>query len=146
MLQAGIKVYVTAPVFNDIEASGACKVISENMLTASGKMEIRVSGASEAKLEVKAPNISAELSGASGITLTGETKDFSLDGDGASHAMCFSLMAENVNIDVSGASNAEVFASVKLEVDASGASEVLYKGAANYVGHTSGAASIKKAE
>ncbi|MBL7741971.1 MAG: DUF2807 domain-containing protein [Chitinophagaceae bacterium] len=141
-----IKVYVSAPVFNSIEASGACEVKGEGMLATPGGIDIDVSGASKADLEVKTPKITAEMSGASSITLRGETKDLFLKGGGASHAKCFELLTENADVDVSGASNADVFASVKLDAEASGASDIRYKGGASVTPNTSGAAHIKKAD
>jgi hypothetical protein len=53
----------------------------------------------------------------------------------------------NAHVKLSGASGAEVFASVKLDANASGASHVKYKGNPAEVGQSvSGAASVKKAE
>ena len=70
----------------------------------------------DVKLELKAPKIDAELSGAGSIILKGETKDFSVDGSGSTDIKCFELMAENTQVELSGAGDAQVFASVKLDV------------------------------
>jgi hypothetical protein len=141
-----IKVYVSSPVFKGLEASGACKIVSENMITSGDAVNIHLSGASDAGLELKSPKVSVELNGASTMTLKGETKDLSAGASGASHIKGFDLLAENADVDVSGASNAEVFASVKLNAKASGASDVRYKGNAAVTRDESGASSVKKAE
>ena len=47
---------------------------------------------------------------------------------------------------MSGACDAEVFASVKLDVKASGASDVKYKGNAAVSQHVSGAGNVKKVQ
>lgn len=141
-----IKVYVSAPAFKNLEASGACKIVSENMLTSAGGIDIQVSGASGASLELKTPKVSVDLSGASDITLKGETKDISIEGGGASHAKCFELLSENAEVDLSGASSAEVVASVKIIAKASGASHVKYKGNASISQDVSGAGSVKKVD
>lgn len=141
-----IKVHVSAPLFRELEASGACHITSENTLSAPDAINVHVSGASDAKLDMKAPKVSADMSGASDITLRGETRELSIEGSGASHARCFDLMTENADIDISGASSADVFASVKLEADASGASHIKYKGNPTVNSKTSGAGSIKKAD
>jgi len=139
-----IKVYVSAPAFKRLDASGASGITAENVLTGDA-FDIDVSGASHATIELNAPKVVAELGGASHITLKGKTKDFNLEADGASHAKCFELLTENTEVDISGASSAEVFASVDLRADASGASHIRYKGdAKNYVGNASGAGSINK--
>jgi hypothetical protein len=139
-----IKVFVTAPAFRVIGVSGASTITSENKLVSAESMDIDLSGASEAKVDVKAPRINAEVTGASTITLSGETKDLNVVGSGASGAKCFDLMTENTTVDISGASSAEVFASVKLDAQASGASGVTYKGNPAITKDINGASSIKK--
>lgn len=141
-----IKIYVSGPSFKHFEASGACNFYSENKITATEAITIELSGASDIKMELKAPKIDAELSGAGTITLKGETKDFSVDGSGSTDVKCFDLMTENTRIEMSGAGDAEVFASVKLDVHVSGAADVRYKGNATVSQDVSGAGSVKKVE
>lgn len=141
-----MKIYVSAPLFEKLEASGASNITGEKKISSDSKLIVEASGASSISLDIKAPSAEVEVTGASNVTLTGETKTLSIEGQGASHAKCFELMAENVDVDVSGASNADVFASVGLKAEASGASDVRYKGAASYSGNTSGAGSVKKVE
>jgi hypothetical protein len=139
-----IKVYVSAPLFKQLEASGACKVIGENTLTAPDNIDVHVTGASNAKLELDAPKISASMSGASDVTLKGRTKDLVIKGSGASHARCFDLNSENADVDVSGASSTELSASVRLDADASGASHIRYRGNAALSKNESGAGKVEK--
>ena len=73
-----IKVYVSSPVFTKLGASGACDIIGENKITSTEPMYIDLSGASDVKLELKAPKVETESSGAGSISLKGETKDFSV--------------------------------------------------------------------
>ncbi len=141
-----ISVYVSAPAFQHLEASGACEIHGENIISSDKTITLQVTGASGAELHLKSPAISAEMTGASKLRLSGQTKDLSIDGTGASHARCFDLLSENATVDLSGASDAEVFASVKLDVDASGASGIKYKGEPVVSQRLSGAASVRKAE
>jgi hypothetical protein len=136
-----VKIYLSSPVFKHLKASGACSLIGDNELSSNGQLDIDLSGASDASLDIKMPKITAGLSGASEVTLKGETKDFSIEGSGASHAKCFELLSENVEVDVSGASSADVFASVKINPSASGASNVQYKGKAEIGSKNEGGAS-----
>lgn len=140
-----IKVYVSAPAFKYLDASGASKIIGENELTGDA-IDIDVTGASHADLELKTPKVSASMSGASSVSLVGQTKDLLIKGSGASDANCFELLSENAEVDLSGASNAEVFASVRITAEASGASDVRYKGSAVVNQSTSGAGSVKKVQ
>src|SRR5688572_24538822 len=141
-----ITVYVAAPHFKGLSVSGASWIRGENKLISNETFDLGASGASEIKLEVKAPRINAETSGASGVILAGETKDLNLEGSGASHFKCMDLLTENTTVGISGASSADVFASVKLDVEASGASGVKYRGAAAVTQDVSGASNVRKVD
>ena len=141
-----IKVYVSATYFKRFNISGASNIYSENKLVSSETLDIDMSGASEIKLDVKAPRINADITGASSVMISGETKDFNVEGSGASDIKSFDLMTENTTLDISGACSAEVFASVKLDVQASGASGIKYKGNAAVNQDVSGASSVKKVD
>ena len=140
----GIRIYVSSPSYKSFEASGATEINGENKIQQADEIHLYASGASKIDLDIKAPKISSEISGASSLKLAGETKDFFLDANGASHAKCFDLMTENVDADLSGASSATVFASVKITGEASGASHLVYKGNATTSLNTSGAGSVRK--
>lgn len=141
-----IKVFVSGPSFKNFEASGACDIYSENQINSTDPISINLSGACNVKMELKTPRIGVDLSGAGTITLKGETKDFNVDGSGSTDVNCFGLMTENTDIEMSGAGNAEVFASVKLNVHVSGAADVKYKGNATVSQEVSGAGTVKKVE
>lgn len=142
----GIRIYVSNPVYREFEASGACNYFGENRISSTESIRIHVSGACDAAMEVKAPKVKVDLSGAGTISLRGETKDFEVDGSGSTNIKCFDLMAENTHVDISGAGSAQVFASVKLDVEVSGAADVKYKGNPAINQSVSGAGSVKKAE
>ncbi|HEV9037742.1 MAG TPA: head GIN domain-containing protein [Puia sp.] len=142
-----IKVYVTAPVYNDIEASGACDIIGQNKISNSENLSVHVSGAGDIRMELEAPRLDAEVSGSGSIFLKGQTKDVSIDLTGAGDAHCYDLQAENTKVAVTGAGSAEVYASVKLDAEVSGVGSVSYKGHASEVNQqVSGAGSVRKAD
>ena len=141
-----VTVYVAAPQFRGLAASGASRIRGENKLISNETFDLGASGASELELDLKAPRVNAETSGASNITLAGETKELRLEGSGASHFKCMDLLTENTRVGISGASSADVFASVKLDVEASGASGVKYRGSASVSQDVSGASSVKKVD
>lgn len=142
----GIKVFVSAPLFKHLKASGASDIISENKITNTESIEIDLSGACNIKLELMAPEVKADLSGACNITLWGQTKNFKVEGSGSTDIKCFDLMTENTTVELSGAGYAEVFASIKLDVKVSGAADVKYKGNATVSQKISGAGSVKKVD
>ena len=106
-----IKVYVSGPSFKYFKASGACDIFSDNKITNSERIAIDISGASDVKMDLMAPQIE-----------------------------------ENTVIELSGAGNAAVFASVKLDLKISGAADVRYKGNATVSQKISGAGSVKKVD
>ena len=107
----------------EFEISGASKV-SGSITMADGKLDL--SGASQVELKGSAANISIEASGASGVKLDG-------------------LSVANANANLSGASNATVNASGRLDVDLSGASKFYYLGNPTLGDiNTSGASSISR--
>lgn len=141
-----IKVYVAGPGLNKFHASGACNIFSQNEISSSKMIDIKLSGASDVKMQVNAPRVSADLSGAGTIQLKGNTRDFKVEGSGSTDIKCFDLMTENTEVRISGAGDAEVFASVKLDVRVSGAGSVRYKGNASVNQSITGAGSVKKAD
>jgi hypothetical protein len=131
------------------------KVYTKNWLSPKNKItvkismpeisELEVSGASNVNLSaVKNENLNLNLSGASKVSVEGETQNFSIDTSGASKINAENLKAENVNIDSSGASKIDIFVTNELKVDASGASKITYAGEPkNIEKDTSGASSVK---
>jgi hypothetical protein len=142
-----IKVYVSTKVYNQIKVSGAVDIIGQSKISNPEDLALSVSGAGDIKMDVDAPRLTADVSGSGSVDLKGQTKDVDLDLTGAGHAHCYDLLAENTKVDISGAGDAEVFASVKLEATVSGAGNVNYKGNATTVNqHVSGAGSVHKAD
>lgn len=142
-----ITVYVTAPYIKKFDLSGATKLIAEGQFAVNAQLDIDLSGASQIELSAKSPIVNIEASGASTVSIGGETRTLNVDGDGASKIKAFELLSENTTVDLSGASSAEVYASVSIKAEADGASHVKYKGgAADVKQETSGAGSIKKVD
>lgn len=141
-----LKIYVTAPVYHDIDVSGACDIIGQTPITNPENIAMHISGAGDMKMEVNAPHVSAEVSGSGNIDLKGETKSADLDLTGAGHAHCFDLKSENTKVEISGAGSAQVYASVRLDAEVSGAGSVDYKGGASVDQHVSGAGSVHKVD
>lgn len=142
-----LKIYVTAPVYNRIDASGANDIIGQGKISNSEPLEIRLSGAGNIRMDIEAPRLEADVSGAGSIYLKGQTKEVSLDISGTGHAHCYDLLSESAKVDIAGTGSAEVYASVKLDAEVSGVGSVNYKGNASEVNqHVSGAGSVRKAD
>jgi hypothetical protein len=138
------KVYVTTPVLNMLSSAGAGNITSTGVLKDEKEITLSSSGAGNITVDVDVPAVDATASGAGNITLTGRTKNFVADLSGASSINSFDLLSENANVEVSGAGNANVHASVKLKASVSGAGDITYRGAAAVESSVSGAGKVKK--
>ncbi|HLK31155.1 MAG TPA: head GIN domain-containing protein [Puia sp.] len=140
-----LKIYVTAPVFRKIEVSGAGNIEGQTKITGSDDLELGMSGAGNIRMEVDVPKLSADVSGVGSMYLKGQTKDVDITISGAGSAHCYDLLAENTNVQLSGVGSAEVYASVKIDAQASGVGSIHYKGNPTNVNqHVSGVGSVEK--
>lgn len=122
-----LKLMISAAEFEELEFSGAVELRSKE--TISGKnLRLSVSGAAEVEMDLDYERLSADLSGASEIILTGKVRKVRFDASGASELSLSNLEVEEMDLDCSGACEADVFVTKTLSVDASGAAEIEYRG------------------
>ena len=141
-----MKVYVTVKDLKMIDASGAVDIQTDGRLTVS-ELKIDGSGASDAKMDLAVQKLVLDCSGASKLKFSGTAVDVSMDLSGASDVFGFDLVAENYDIEISGAGNAQINVSKKLHAEISGAGSVKYKGTPVDIDQSvSGAGSIKKVQ
>ncbi|MEZ5195017.1 MAG: head GIN domain-containing protein [Bacteroidales bacterium] len=139
-----LNIYLTFKNLEEMDISGACKLISEGKLK-FGDLEMEFSGASDIDLKFSANTVELDCSGASQIEFYGSAESVELDLSGASHFDAFDFEVNSFEVDVSGASHAKVFATKELSAEVSGAASVKYKGDPNITNFdVSGAASLKK--
>lgn len=143
--RAKVKVYVSAPEYKALDISGASKLYSNGLLAGS-KLLVEASGASKVKLEVIMQQLTADGSGASDFEFVGKVKVFAAEASGSTDINAKLLEAQDVQLDLSGASKADVVARQKLSVDASGASRVRYAGNPQISSDLSGAAKLKQVQ
>ncbi len=137
---------VRAPVFKEIETSGACNV--EAPALQASHLKLDMSGASEARIgQITAQKVEVDVSGATSVILSGTTNVLDIDASGASDVKCFGLAAQDVSVDISGAGDAEVNVSRNLKVEISGGASVKYQGSPVTIHkQISGAGSVSPAE
>jgi hypothetical protein len=138
-----VKLLVTYKKLERIEQSGASKISTANTIK-SEKLEIKGSGAIEGNLAVEVSVLSLDFSGASEITLTGSADAFNLQLSGASELKAAGLIAKKVEVNISGASDVQLYASEAISGEVSGASDLKVKGSpSERMINTSGSASYK---
>lgn len=136
-------VYVSAPYVEKIIANGASDVHIQGILKVE-KLTMQLSGASDFFGSVKVEDLSIQQSGSSDVTITGEVKSMKVVLSGASDLNGFQCQADYLNANVSGASNLQITVNEELDVSASGASDVRFKGKGILKKQSSsGASSIK---
>ncbi|MEI7499988.1 MAG: head GIN domain-containing protein [Bacteroidota bacterium] len=141
-----MKVYVTVKDLKQIDVSGAVDIQTEGRITVP-ELSIESSGASDSKLDLAVQKLRLGSSGASKMKFSGTAVDVIMNLSGASDIFGFDLVAENYEIDISGAGNAQINVSKKLRAEISGAGNVKYKGSpADIDQSVSGAGSIKKVQ
>lgn len=127
-MNRSIKVKVSSDSIRSIKANGACEIKTESQLiTPDFKLEL--TGASQANMDINVTGTcELDLTGASQANLTGNCENLKVDGTGACQIEADELIAKKANVKVTGASHAVVYATEKLDANASGASEIECKG------------------
>jgi hypothetical protein len=140
-----LRVYVSVKNLEFIKASGATDINIEGGLKANN-LKLNLSGASDLEgLLTISGELTASLSGASDITITGAAEKVTIDASGASDIKAYDFTATTCNVEASGASSVRITADKEMSVRLSGASSVSYKGNASIKDiKTSGASSISR--
>lgn len=124
---ATLKAYVTTKYLSEFDASGASSITLQDELI-TDDCSIELSGASFYRGDVSVSQLSMDVSGASFVDIAGKATDCYIDVSGASSIKDYSLNVDFLNVDLSGASNAYLTVHKELDVEASGASSVFFKG------------------
>jgi len=128
LMNRTLKVSVSSDSLRSVVAKGSCKVLTDKQLE-NREFSLVLLGASEADLDMNVSGLfSLEANGASKIDVKGICQNFKINGLGASEIEATELKSKNVDVRVSGATHADVFASESLNADAHGASEIDCKG------------------
>jgi hypothetical protein len=122
-----LKAYISVKNLDKLSVSGACDVFMEDGISADD-LEIRFSGASDLKGKIFAKNLSIDLSGASDITLSGNAASVKVESSGASDFKGFDLVTNFCDAKATGASSVSITVNKELNANASGASNVRFKG------------------
>lgn len=122
-----LKVYVSFKNIDKLTATGASDVVVNGTMKAN-ELALSMGGASDFKGTVEANVLDVNLSGASDAVVQGKVTLLKVDANGASDFKGYDLMADNCNVEASGASDIKVTVNKELNARASGASGVHYKG------------------
>lgn len=135
---------IKTPELDEVEANGASKVylsaIKERVL------KLDANGASSIEGDIEVDDLSIDLNGSARASLKGKATKANIEVSGAASLKASELKINSCTIEGSGAANAHITIIDFLDADASGASNIKYKGGNSVKKNTSGAASIKLVE
>lgn len=118
---------ITKNPISSVAVSGASHMTFVNTLEAD-VVYFKLTGASTIDGSIASNLLDAELEGASNLTLKGMTNQLNGRLSGASLLNNFDLNVNDVDLNLSGASNTSITAKNKIDLKASGASVLRYKG------------------
>lgn len=140
-----MNVYLTFKDVNAIRASGGCEIQSNGKLNFTS-LSTELSGGCELKMDMQVSDLTCKLTGGCEAVLSGSAKDLTIALTGGSELDASSLKAINCSVEATGACEAHVYAQGKLDISASGASEVTYSGNPTAIAKSStGASQIRAA-
>jgi len=121
------KVFVEAKSINRISASGGSNVIGKNVLE-SRDLELKSSGGSNIKIEVKTKNLEVYVSGGADIILSGFTDQLQANSSGGSDLRALELIAKKARLEASGGADIKVHVEDEIDARASGGADIAYRG------------------
>jgi hypothetical protein len=108
------------------------------------QLHVNLSGGSVCQLKAGYADVDINLSGASKLRMEGLGDEFTADISGASELTAFEYPVRLASVKVTGASRGKVTVTDELDVIASGASHLLYRGSPSLSSDVSGASSIRQ--
>lgn len=110
---------------NEIDASGASKLVTENVLKTES-LVLDASGASQVELEIEVETLYSDLSGAANVKMSGKADEHKLQVSGAANLKAYELKTETTKAEVSGAAMAYVYAIDRLVGNVEGVAQLKY--------------------
>jgi hypothetical protein len=138
-----MEIDIEMPTIKEIDFSGATTSYIQGFDNLD-ELAIDLSGSSNATLSASARFYEIDLSGASELELKGSGKEMEVDLSGASKLNAFDALVEKATLDVSGASTSRVNVSETLNIRASGASKIRYRGNPHVSSNLSGSSNVEK--
>jgi len=122
-----LKAYVSFAALNNLRASGGSDVYIEGGIKVD-QLEIGLSGGSDMKGKVDIRNLSINQSGGSDVNISGNVGMLDIDASGGSDFNGYDLVSDTCHISASGGSDTHITVNKELNANASGGSDIYYKG------------------
>jgi predicted phosphodiesterase len=141
---ANIKVIVTAPEINEINAGSSAAVLVKDLLKSSDKISLSASSSGEITAIVDAPEIKTDASSSGSVKVSGHTQTHRSEASSSGEVDGDELLSENTIADANSSGSVKVHASVSLSASASSSGTVQYRGAATVKSSTNSGGTIEK--
>jgi len=139
-----LKVYVSFRQLKKLTASGSSDVFVNGIIRAD-ELDIRISGASDFSGAIDVSTLNLSQSGSSDSKISGRAAFLNVDVSGASDVKAFDLRTDVCNAKASGASDINITVNKEISAEASGSSDISYRGdGVTKNVRTSGSSSVKK--
>jgi hypothetical protein len=139
-----MKAYVSFKTLDKLTASGGSDIDVDGTIK-SNSFDLNISGGSDFEGKVEADNVNIEASGGSDLEIGGKVKNLNMEVSGGSDVTGYALITDVCRLEASGGSDVEITVNKELTANASGSSDISYKG--NGVVKelkSSGSSSVKK--
>jgi len=141
-----MRVYVSAPVFDEVVLGGSGNITAQSVLVNPDKMSLRLSGSGNINVQVNTPELESRMNGSGNIKLSGSADKWETFIAGSGNVYCFGLNTQKAEVTINGSGDAEVMASKQLTLKINGSGNIKYKGGANVDSHINGSGSVTKVE
>ncbi len=144
LMNAHLKVYITAPSIGEIKASSSAHIEIIEVLKSTEKIKMITSSSATINANVDAPELVLEASSSSKITIGGRARIVRAEASSSGEIEAGTLLSEQTKADASSSGIVNVFASIKLDAHASSSGIVRYKGTAEVNSNTNSSGVVEK--
>lgn len=124
---ANVTIVVTYTNLEGIDGTGNSHIVFLKPFNGD-ELEIELTGSSTLKGEIATRKLDADLAGTSLIDIVGSANEYELDLNGGSVAKSFNFIVESFDGDFNGGSSAELTINKNIELEATGGSQLNFKG------------------
>jgi hypothetical protein len=138
-----LKAYVSFKNLDGLEASGGSDVVVDGTIKTT-KLNMEISGGSDFKGKVESDELKVNASGGSDVSISGKATRLTIDANGGSDFNGYDFSSDICNVEASGGSDVEITVNKELSANASGGSDIHYKGTGLIRDIKTGGGSIKR--
>jgi len=138
-----LKAYVSFKDIDRLEGSGGSDISIDGSIKVA-KLALEISGGSDFDGKVETSELEIQASGGSDVRISGKATRLAIDASGGSDFKGYDLASDICNVEASGGSDVQVTVNKELSANASGGSDVYYKGTGLIRDLKTSSSSIKK--